>query len=351
MIDATLYSNLDAGGPQSNFGGGAKGVAQLYNLLVPCLVTGYGAGDSAKPGQGWTLVHANLPTGFKLQAPDGVYYTFYCPPTVTYSSSPAVQVYLAESLSDLAAYPPVGSNVRSGDFSSSASATTRHWIAVSHYLNNSSYNKGWFLVARGSQVYIVFLTDDDLTTTAGQSAAAGSFGGRYGGEIFMGNPVYKDPAVPKSGPQNHVILGGFEYSASYNYTSEMPMSYLNAYGRTRLRDPLSGVVEPGAMPYFAAHSNIYSESTFYKRDVHVYPPDLIVERRSYWESGPTAVLPGLFMSHFYSYRRLGSIFPRLGRSVSYGSCLSPILIDGEPFYLLPTGYGCSIVSLLEKYWV
>lgn len=351
MADATLYSHLDVNGPGVTYGGSSFGVVQFYNLLVSCLVTGYGVGADAKPGQGWILIHANLPVGFKLQSPDGVYYTFYRGSVfVARGFRPAVQVYISETLNNIADYPPTGQNVRSGPFASSSASSSRHWLACSQY-QPANQNWSWTMVARGSQVYFAFTTYAGPDTAEGEAPQGGNYSGSYGGEIFLGNVLYKDQTIPKSGVQNHIVLGGYDYSEAHDFSSEMPYSYLNAYGRSRLRSPLTGAIELASMPGFAAHANVYTSYSGYKLGVDLTPPDFVIERRPFIESGFVGYLPGLFISTYYTHRRLYEVLRRLDRTASFGEALRPIDFNGEPLYIVPTGYGISIVSLQEKHWV
>lgn len=354
MADAILYSYLDQGAPDLQLGGNISsvgGVQCLYNLLVPVLVTGYGAGATAKPGQGWTLVHADLPLGFKLQAPDGVYYIFCRGPSQTHAFAPSFQMWMAESLTDLAAYPPTGANVRSGNHSSYSSAPHRHWGSVRPYFGNPVY--GWYVVARGSQVFINIhmnvphnsSSSDNPNITTGSSMAA---------MMFLGNPVLKDPTIPKNGPQASLILGGANNTAylnTWNPTSEQSGTYLYG-GCTRLRNFITGAVEVGAINTVLAgiDTGYIAQTGGGRYGISTYPPDLTLERHPIWEDGHIGYVPGLFRNWYYSFRRPDLVLTALGRANSVSEFVIPFDIDGEPFYLLPTGIGCAFVSLLEKYW-
>jgi len=358
MADAILYSSMDVGGPgtvlQAN--NTTNGVQGFYNLLVPCLVTGYGSGASAKPGQGWTLVHADLPTGFTLQAPDGVFYVFCKGPNQTYAYSSAVTVWMAETLATPFSYPPVGDNVRSGDHSPSYSTNDRrHWVCCSYY----GYQiHAWYIFARGSQVQIHlhrannFSSTADMLSTTGDSPASES--GSYGFSLVLGGIPYKDPSIPPSGPQNAMILGGYSSKsqlATWNPSSE---TYGNCLyrGLTRLRNPVSGVVEKSSLPLGYGYPGKYGRNTDYKRSIEIYPTDLMLQRVDYWEDGLGSLgyIPGMFYAPWLSHVRAGEIFPLLGKSATYSETLVPVTIGGEPFYVIPVQWGTLIMSCLEKYW-
>lgn len=283
MADAILYSHLDPGAPALDMGmnnSSTNGVVGFYNFLVPCLVTGYGTGENAKSGQGWTVVHAALPEGFKLQAPDGVYYIFCQGESQTYAYGPSITVWMAEVLTDLEAYPPVGTNVRSGNHSDVSSSSDRHWISPRPYYGSSNYApESWVVVARGGQVFISVTTVSAAMNSATGVSPEGSSDSYYGNNIWLGNTVFTDSNIPKSGPQNACILGGDFVSATYNPSSQ---SYASSslYGAyTRLRSPFSGVVESGELNDFSGLVSRMSGKTRYKNEVALYPPDLTLERK------------------------------------------------------------------------
>lgn len=359
MADAILYSSFDQEGPGLDLGvtnTSIHGLIGMYNLLVPCLVTGYGSGDSAKPGQGWELIHADLPTGFKLKAPDGVFYIFMRGENNTYNFSTPVQIYLAEALSDLTAYPPTGTNVRSGHHADVSPHDKRHWICARNYYSYKT--EGWWLAARGSQVLFNYTSESSrYTSTDGYGPTSDNGSSSYGGQLWFGNLSFFDPSIPKSGVQNHCILGGIvndhgSYArANWNPSSENAVSQLGG-GYTRLRTPTTGLVEVGPLPRLYGRVNMVSGRNTYKQAVEQFPPDLILERTYSFESslGYTGYIPGQFYSTYYSHMRLSQTLPALGRSISLAETLTPIEIGGEPFYLWPTDYGTMFVSLLEKYW-
>lgn len=358
MADAIRYSHLDAGAPARNFGkvesnpGGSAGVVGWYNLLVACLVNGYGSGPTAKPGQGWEVIHAQLPKGFTLRSPDGVYYVFCIGGTNSYTYNGAARLYMAEVLSDPYVYPPVGTNVRSSHHSANYSASpSRHIFGMPYSTESVS---SWYVVARGSQVYIYLNYGQSHQDGTGASAQAQE--SSYGGVFFLGNLILQDPGIPTSGVQNSVALGGagsdyYGYE-SWNPSSEFYSSNLGPRG-TRLRNPTTGMIETSGMPSMQGRPNLFNDYGAYKAGVDTWGPALVLERNPFHEGGVgfTGLMPGLFQSAYYSFRRMASITQALGRGVGIGDAEAPIEVGGEPFYMLPTFYGTAFMSLLEKYWV
>lgn len=358
MADAILYSSMDVGGPGTVLQGNDRtnGVQGFYNLLVPCLVTGYGSGDSAKPGQGWTLVHADLPTGFTLKAPDGVFYVFCKGPNQTYNYSSAVTVWMAERLTAPFSYPPVGDNVRSGDHSPTYSSNSyRHWACCAYY----GYQiHAWYVFARGSQVQIHLHRSNTTNSNAGDlNSGSGDSplteNGTWGSSLLLGAIPYKDPSVPSSGPQNAMIMGGSSkaFLATWNPSSE---TYGNCLyrGFTRLRNPVSGVIEKSSLPYAYGLPSKYSNDSTYKAGMDSYPTDLMLQRVDFWEDGLGSLgyIPGMFYMPRNSHRRAGAIFPIIDKATTYSETLVPYTIDGEPFYFIPVQWGTIVMSCLEKYW-
>lgn len=356
MADAILYSSMDPDGPGPRLGmidSTVNGVVGMYNLLMACLVNGYGAGMSAKPGHGWELAYAQLPNGFTLKSPDGVYYCFCRGSAQTYSYSAPFQVYMAEGVSDVTTLPPQGTNVRSGDWTPGSGEVNRQWISpnVAHSHNQQST---WFLIARGAQVLFSWV-NVDIDSTSGSSPSGAHVNRTSGGMLYFGNAVLKGENRPSSGPQNSIVLGGLlnqgmsQALDTWNPTYDAASSYLGG-GCMTLRDLISGAVLAGRVPTLYGRPNVMSEKTTYKTRLDSYPPDLMLERVPLWLGGAIGYMPGQFYSTYYSHALLSEVFPLFGKSPNYGECLDPIEVAGEQYFAIPTGYGCIFVSLLEKYW-
>lgn len=371
MANATLYSHLDAAGPGLRVVAGSgsyPAITRLYDILYPCLVSGYGAGVDAKPGQGWVLIHADLPNGFTLQAPDGVFYVFYKGPNIVAPGGAAgpngVQVYMAETVSTPYTYPPTGTNVRSGDYSSSNPGdANRHWISFS----NSSYPEDkWFLAARGSQV--LFFRDnwpwdnvggEDPTTAANVRSVI----------YFLGNIRLKDISAPRTGPQCSMVQGGY-IAANTTGTASTGTQYGNNLGgvgaipigsdspttepaaTSRLRDFLSGVVEAGALVRTTANPVKHARLTMARQAMLSLPPDIRLEPADVWLAGVGSIgfIPGLFHGGRSCHYKASDLLVAFGGGSGISDTLVPVDIEGEPYHIIPTGYGSAFVSLLEKYW-
>lgn len=371
MANATLYSHLDAAGPglRTVAGSGAyPAITRLYDLLYPCLVSGYGAGAAAKPGQGWVLIHADLPNGFTLQAPDGVFYVFYKGPNVVApgaSSGPnGVQVYMAEAVASPYTYPPTGTNVRSGDYSSgNPGDANRHWVCFS---TSSNAEDKWFLIARGSQV-LFFRDNWGWDTVGGDDASTAAV--NRSGMYFLGNVRLKDESAPRTGPQCSMVQGGY-LAANTTATASSATQYSNSLGglepipigsdtptstpamASRLRDFLSGVVEAGALVRTTANPTKHSRLSMARQSITTLPADIRLEPVDVWLAGVGTIglMPGIFHGGRSCHYKTADLLVAFGKGSGISETLVPVVIDGEPYHILPTGYGSIFVSLLEKYW-
>lgn len=374
MADAILYSSMDPAGPglrpSNNAASNAlAGVQRTFDILHACLVTGYGVGPDAKPGQGWVVVHSDLPNiGFTLRAPDGVFYVFYKGPNTTAPGSSAgntgVQLFMAENLTAPFTYPPTGTNVRSLDFASSnPGVATRHWVSFS----NSTYGETkWFLIARGSQV--LFMRDnfawEGLVSDSAEGASVNT-----SGMVFFGNVLLNDPTAPRTGPQASIFQGGYQSSdtetsgsagnrvmnhmgdwALIPTNNDTPSTTLAAC--TRLRDLLTGAVEAATLSKTSCNPAKYHRITMARNRMPTLPPDLRLEQVDVWLAGVGAVgkVPGLFYGGRSCHYHTQDLMISLGKGGALADCLTPVDIGGEPFHILPVGFGSVLVSLQEKYW-
>lgn len=226
MADAVRYCSTDIDGPGLPPAGSQA--SRLFAILHACLVTGYGD----KPGQGWELVHNGGDDGFTLLSPDGVYVCFSY-----WGSTYSVDLYLAESLAPPFQYPPVGINVRSQDWSAdyTSSVTTRHRVSVGVGGSSNISPKWWQVVARGAQV-LLFSSRAELTASPSGNSADGA--------LYLGNLKLREGGTPVMGPQNFVVVGG--NNATTTATGGAVLGTFSG-AHTRLRHPLTGVVETGGV--------------------------------------------------------------------------------------------------------
>lgn len=371
MADAVIYSSLDPAGPglrpsNSTENNSLSVVTRTFALLSACLVTGYGSGAQAKPGQGWVVVHADLPNGFTLRAPDGVFYIFSrgqnVPATGTSQGQHGCQVFMAEALSAPYSYPPTGASVRSGDYASSNPGDpNRHWMSLSDALASEIH---WFLIARGSQVFFIrslhawegsnnFSASNDAFTSAGM--------------FFFGNVLLNDPVAPRSGPQCSLAQGGYISAATATGIATLNSNALGSFlagagsdspvsslaGATRLRNFVSGEAEAGALVRTSCNPAKHGNVTMSRAVMPAFPADLKLEQVDVWLNGVGSVakLPGAFHGGRSCHYRTMDLLVALGKGSSIADCLTPATINGEPFYVIPTFYGSLLFSLAEKYWV
>ena len=139
-----FYSWDDTGSPGRALTGNLQNM--LKQILVPCLVTGYGG----KPGAGWTLEHEHV-NGFALS--NGEHYINLVSNLPASSPYPAmntigVHVYVAESLTGTDGPFIVGANLSSGSYraaSGDLSPFARHVLTL--YPLNQLSSLRWTVLA------------------------------------------------------------------------------------------------------------------------------------------------------------------------------------------------------------
>ncbi len=217
MSTPRFYSWDDDGSPGRALTGNLQN--KLKQILVPCLVTGYGD----KPGAGWTVGHEHA-NGFSLINADGnvVNFVSNLPAQAPYPAMrpEAIHVYAAESLTRTSEAIIDGANLCSGTFRKGfveLSGYARHsYPYASFVLDNQLPSLQWTLVA------------DDKTFTLSCSTAGSNNDPTYSFNVHAGE-VILDAYIPGS----FVVLGGsipsfaalepmFAYSVGY--TSPMDLS-------------------------------------------------------------------------------------------------------------------------------
>lgn len=330
MADAVRYCSTDIDGPGLPPSGSQA--SRLFAILHACLVTGYGD----KPGQGWELVHNGGDAGFTLLSPDGVYVCFS-----SWGSMYSIDLYLAESLAPPFQYPPVGINVRSQDWSAdyTSSVTTRHRVSVGVGGSTTVSPKWWQVVARGAQV-LLFSSRVELTSPTSGVVADGA--------LYLGNLKLREGGTPVMGPQNFVVAGG-NNTASTNTSGALLGTFSGAH--TRLRHPLTGVVETGALAELNGWPwEYYGTSRRTVPQQHL--PDIALVQTDVRLAGEGSIgyIPGVFASPAISNYMPASVLTALGKPASFAALDDPVLISGEEFYATPSELGLLFVSTNEAYW-
>lgn len=207
---------------------------KLKQILVPCLVTGYGS----KQGAGWTLGHEH-PNGFSLINADGNVVNFVSDlptqapyPTINPS---AMHIYAAESLTDTSKAIIDGANLCSGTYRKGMPELTnypRHLFGYAGYLLTSQVTSlQWTLVA------------DDKTFILNCSTSASTTNpNNYSFSLYVGKALLDTEVTG-----NFVVLGG----DVGNYNSSPTISaFSRGYSSPiNLSTGLAEHVEVGAQPY------------------------------------------------------------------------------------------------------
>lgn len=359
MADATLYTSMDIGGPGADIRPvGSSPAHSWFNVLVPCLVSGYGPVGSRKEGQGWELIHERLPDGFTLKAPDGVFYIWSSQSSTNPKDASMCEIWMAEGLSAPYTYPPVGDNVRSGSHSPTYyPRTERCYIGALGYPSTALT---WYVMARGSKV-LVHTCHREITNRNGfrsTGTVLNSSNYSYGQTSFLGNVILRDPLAPKEGSQNSVVLGATVFTAplsgsSQYYSVSNGLRSTSKGETTRLRSWLTGAIELESLPVIDATPAKYRGTADpFKNIMPPSPPDFTLERVDVTEEGLSiAYMPGVFFARYFELIHYPSFSLALGRGQTYQDSLVPLEVEGEDFYVFPSFHGCAVFSLLEKYWV
>lgn len=239
MSTPRFYSWDDDGSPGRNLSGNQQN--RLKQILVPCLVTGYGD----KPGAGWTLEHEHA-NGFTLSnGHNYINFVSDLPAMAPYPvmNSSVIHIYAAESLTDTSGAIIDGANLCSGAFRKGTpenSGFPRHALGRAQYaLDNQVATLQWTLVA------------DDKTFTLNCSSSGSSSSSvivtRYSFIVHAGEVSLDTPVTG-----NFVVLGGD--IKSYNAAADM---YALGQGYTApidLSSSLAQTVDVGSEPYSSTYS-------------------------------------------------------------------------------------------------
>lgn len=236
MSTPRFYSWDDDGSPGRALTGNLQN--RLKQILIPCLVTGYGD----KPGAGWTIGHEHE-NGFSLINADGNVINFV---SNLAASAPypamnanAIHIYAAESLTDTSKAIIDGANLCSGAYRKGfpePAGYPRHMLGyASNFFTSQLASLQWTLVA------------DDKTfslncSNSSSSAASGTIGNAFtfhAGKALLDNEVSGNFLALGSGIENYNTYP-YLYALSVGYSSPINLS-----------SGLAQTVAIGAEPYLS----------------------------------------------------------------------------------------------------
>lgn len=219
MSTPRFYSWDDDGSPGRALTGNLQN--KWKQILVPCLVTGYGD----KPGAGWTLEHEHA-NGFTLSnGQNYINFVSNLPAIAPYPamSTESMHVYVAESLTGTSGAVIEGANLCSGKFRAGITEEAgypRHCFWVNPVFSGLSTVK-WLVLATNDTVVISCSSDSALVNTG------------YQFSIFFGN-VLNDI----EGLNSFTVLGG----GIANYSGYAETRTLTG-SNTSPRNMLTGLAE------------------------------------------------------------------------------------------------------------
>lgn len=237
MSTPQFYSWDDDGSPARALSGNLQNM--LKQILVPCLVTGYGS----KQGAGWTLGHEH-PNGFSLINADGnvVNFVSNLPAQAPYPAmrDEAIHIYAAESLTDTSQAIIGGANLCSGTFRKGypePNGYIRHMIG---------YARG-ILVTYVSSLQWTLVADDKTFILNLSVAISSTTSQAYSLTLYVGAALLDSDL---SG--NFLALGcGNEAFSTYPYN----YAFSNGYSApTNLFNGLPETVSVGAAPFLSTPS-------------------------------------------------------------------------------------------------
>lgn len=217
MTEPSFYSWDDDGSPGRALSGNNQD--RLKQILIPCLVTGYGS----KPGAGWTIGHEHT-NGFSLINADGnvVNFVSNLPAQAPYPAmnANAIHIYAAESLTDTSGAIIDGANLCSGTFRK----------GLPELANYPRHNLGYAGYALAAQVISLqwTLIADDKTFILNCSTLASTTNGNYSFTIYAGAAVLDNEVTG-----NFIVLAGdivayngspANYAFSRGYSSPINLS-------------------------------------------------------------------------------------------------------------------------------
>lgn len=235
MSTPRFYSWDDDGSPARALSGNLQN--RLKQILVPCLVTGYGS----KQGAGWTIGHEHA-NGFSLINADGNVVNFVSdlPAQAPYPAmnTQSIHVYAAESLTDTSNAIIDGANLCSATYRKGVPELAnypRHMLGRAIYsLSNELSSLQWTLVA-DDKTFI-------LNCSSNSSSDSGNSSSIYSFTLYTGKSLLDTEVTG-----NFVVLGGD--IANYNTFDNMSAFSRGYSSPINLSTGLAEHVTVGAQPY------------------------------------------------------------------------------------------------------
>lgn len=244
MSTPRFYSWDDDGSPGRALTGNLQN--RLKQILVPCLVTGYGS----KPGAGWTIGHEHA-NGFSLINADGnvVNFVSNLPAQAPYPAmnANAIHIYAAESLTDTSSAIIDGANLCSGTYRKGFPEPTNYQRHMLGYANNlltvQLSTLQWTLVADNK----TFTLNCSSASSLSSNASSGNSNAQYSFTLQSGKTLL-DTGVTG----DFVVLGGD--IGNYNTVANMHAFARGYSSPINLSLGLAETVDVGAQPYSSTYN-------------------------------------------------------------------------------------------------
>ncbi|MEE4462251.1 hypothetical protein V2S84_08975, partial [Azotobacter chroococcum] len=212
LMTVRFYSSLDAGSPALI---GSRLIDQVKQILIACLVNGYGS----KLPAGWTVGHEHS-DGFSLSNGEGFI-------NLVNLAATAYVAYIMESITDGTTALAGGINRRSGRWYDGSAATQRQVINTSSFVSGT--NKHWHVVADDKSC-VLMLGCQATTADVDASQGVAHIFGRY---------------INALGLSGFCSLGGADAS------SGGASGALQNFAGALLRHPFTGLIDQGTAPLYA----------------------------------------------------------------------------------------------------
>lgn len=332
MSTPRFYCWDDDGSPGRALTGNMQN--KLKQILIPCLVTGYGD----KPGAGWAIGHEH-PNGFSLVSASGNIINFVSD-LPSKSPYPAIgpntiHIYAAETITGSSEAIIEGANLSSGPFRSGtpeASGFPRHTIYVGYTLSSHLSTLQWTIIADDSSVCISLSTSLSIDSSWPESQVALYFG---------------DTKID-SGIQNSFLAVG---GANQDYSGSTYARSTFSGGNTALRNLSTGLCEftsTVCQPY-ANNTSGYNLNTLgsgsLPAHLRLQPPTILAGKNL------VGVLKGCAYDPILALYGWGAYLRALGFSEEDFADRGKIATIGDNDYaFLPGYYGGFIMTTDLAFW-